>query len=64
MEKEILNKTGTTTIAVICKDGVVLAADKRMTMGYMIAGRKFEKIAILNEDTALTMAGLVSDAQL
>ncbi len=57
-------KTGTTTIAIVCKDGVVLAADKRVTMGYMIASKKFEKIALLNEDTALTMAGLVSDAQL
>jgi proteasome beta subunit len=65
MEKELnLNKTGTTTIAILCKDGLVLAADRRMTMGYMLAGRKFEKITILNEDTALTMAGLVSDAQL
>ena len=64
MEKELLKKTGTTTIAIVCKDGVVLAADRRMTMGYMIAGRKFEKITILNEDTAMTMAGLVSDAQL
>ncbi len=64
MEKELLNKTGTTTIAIVCKDGVVLAADRRMTMGYMIAGRKFEKISILNDDAALTMAGLVSDAQL
>ena len=65
MERELnLNKTGTTTIAIVCKDGMVLAADKRMTMGYMIAGRKFEKISILNEDVALTMAGLVSDAQL
>ena len=64
MEKELLKKTGTTTIAIVCKDGVVLAADRRMTMGYMIAGRKFEKISVINEDTALTMAGLVSDAQL
>jgi len=64
MEKELFNKTGTTTIALVCKDGVVLTADRRMTMGYMIAGKKFEKISILNEDTALTMAGLVSDAQL
>jgi len=60
----LFNKTGTTTIALVCKDGVVLTADRRMTMGYMIAGKKFEKISILNEDIALTMAGLVSDAQL
>jgi proteasome beta subunit len=64
MEKELLNKTGTTTIAIVCKEGVVLAADRRVTMGYMIGKKNFEKISILNEDTALTMAGLVSDAQL
>jgi len=57
-------KTGTTTIAIVCKDGIVVGADRRVTMGYMIAGKKFEKISIINEDTAITMAGMVSDAQL
>ncbi|MEK6835349.1 MAG: proteasome subunit beta [Nanoarchaeota archaeon] len=64
MEKELLNKTGTTTIGIVCKDGIVMASDRRVTMGNMIAGKKFQKITIINEDTALTMAGLVSDAQL
>lgn len=64
MEKELLNKTGTTTIAVVTKEGIVLSADRRVTMGYMIGKKNFEKISIINEDTALTMAGLVSDAQL
>ena len=30
-------KTGTTTVAVRCKDWIVLAADKRATAGTMIA---------------------------
>jgi len=30
-------KSGTTTIGLICKDGVVLAAERKATMGYMIA---------------------------
>ena len=29
-------KTGTTTTGIVCKDGLVLAADKRATSGYLI----------------------------
>ena len=57
-------KTGTTTIGIVCKEGIVLAADRRVTMGYMIAGKKFEKIILLNDDIAITVAGTVSDVQL
>ena len=57
-------KTGTTTIGIVCKDGIVLAADRRVTMGYMIVGKKFEKIILLNNDIAITVAGTVSDVQL
>ena len=46
MEKNIL-KTGTTTVGIICKDGVILAADRRMSAGYMIAGKKTEKINVV-----------------
>src|SRR3989344_6105911 len=63
MEKNIL-KTGTTTVGIICKDGVILAADRRMSAGYMIAGKKTEKIIPISEDVAVTTAGMVSDAQL
>jgi len=63
MEKEAL-KTGTTTIGIVCKDGIILAADKRTTAGYLLANRRQEKIAIISDDMAITHAGLVSDAQL
>ncbi len=56
-------KTGTTTVGIVCKDGIVLAADKRVTAGY-IANKKFNKISIITDSLAVTMAGLVSDAQL
>jgi proteasome beta subunit len=62
-EKELL-KTGTTTIALICKDGIVLAADKRVTSGYLIAHKKFDKIIQISENIAVTVAGTVSDVQL
>ncbi len=63
MEEKLL-KTGTTTIGIVCKDGIVLAADKRASAGYLIAHRKQEKIQKISDDMAVTQAGLVSDAQL
>ena len=61
-EREL--KTGTTTVALVCKDGIVLAADKRATSGYLIAFKKFEKIISITEYIAVTVAGTVSDVQL
>ncbi len=57
-------KTGTTTIGIICKDGIVLAADKRATAGNFIADRNADKIHQISDFMGVTIAGLVSDAQL
>ncbi|MCH8329290.1 MAG: proteasome subunit beta [Nanoarchaeota archaeon] len=59
-----LMKTGTTTLALLCKDGIVLAADKRATSGYLIAHKKFDKILNITDNIAVTVAGTVSDVQL
>lgn len=63
-EKDKLMKTGTTTLGLVCKDGIILAADKRVSAGYMIASKKFKKILPIADNMAVTIAGLVSDAQL
>ena len=57
-------KTGTTTIGIVCKDGLILAADRRATAGYFVASKKIEKIVKITEDIAVTIAGTVSDIQL
>ena len=57
-------KTGTTTVGIACRDGVVLAADMRATAGNMIVDKRAEKLHIISEDFAVTIAGTVSDAQL
>lgn len=62
-EKDIV-KTGTTTVVIKCKDGVVLCADKRATSGYLISHSKVEKILPITENIAVTAAGMVSDVQL
>ncbi len=48
----------------VCKDGIVLAADKRATAGSMIVDKRAEKVHVLSDDFAVTIAGTVSDAQL
>ncbi|MBI4150341.1 proteasome subunit beta [Candidatus Woesearchaeota archaeon] len=58
-----LTRTGTTTVGIKCKDGVILAADKRATAGHMIVDKRAEKIHQLDSHIAITIAGLVSDAQ-
>jgi proteasome beta subunit len=61
--KPQLRKTGTTTVGLICKDGVVLAAEKKSTFGYMVASKEAEKIYQLDDHIAMTIAGLSADAQ-
>ncbi len=54
---------GTTTVGLICKDGVVLATEKRATMGNFIASRRAKKIYKIADRVAMTTAGSVGDAQ-
>jgi proteasome beta subunit len=64
MEQKNILKTGTTTVGIVCKDGVVLAADKRATSGHLIASKRAKKVEEISKNIAVTMAGTVSDAQL
>ncbi len=56
-------KSMTTTVGLVVEDGVVLGADKRATAGFMIASRKVKKIVRLTDYAAMTLSGLVADAQ-
>ena len=51
-------------MALVCKDGVILAADKRATSGNLISYKKFDKIMPITDKIAVTVAGTVSDVQL
>lgn len=55
---------GTTTVGLVYKDGVILAADKRATMGHLVSNRITKKVHKISDHMAITTAGLVSDAQL
>jgi len=56
--------TGTTTVGLVCKDCIILAADKRATAGYMVVDRKTQKVHKITDKFALTIAGSVSEAQM
>lgn len=47
----------------ICKDGAVLAAEKKSTMGYLIASKESMKILKIDDHLAITIAGASGDAQ-
>lgn len=63
MEKPEIRKTGTTTLGIVCNDGVVIAAEKKSTMGYLVASKETEKIYNLNDYIAMSIAGASGDAQ-
>ncbi|NIO37818.1 archaeal proteasome endopeptidase complex subunit beta [Candidatus Bathyarchaeota archaeon] len=54
---------GTTTIGVVCRDGVVLASDTRVTMGTYVAHKHGKKIYRIDDHLAMTISGSVADAQ-
>jgi proteasome beta subunit len=54
---------GTTTIGVVCKDGVILASDTRVTMGYYVAHKQGKKVYKIDDHIGMTIAGSVADAQ-
>lgn len=54
---------GTTTVGTMCKEGVVLATDTRVTMGFYVAHKRGKKMYPLDRHIAMTIAGTVADAQ-
>lgn len=60
---KIENKKGTTTLGLVCKDGIVLAADKRASLGHLAMHKSVDKILKITDYIGLTTAGMVGDAQ-
>jgi len=67
MDQELKNsilKTGTTILGIVCKDGVVMASDRQVTLGDHIVGKKnFTKTKAINDYLLMSIAGQASDAQ-
>lgn len=54
---------GTTTIGIVCTDGVVMGADVRATYGTYISSGEAIKIHKIGDNLAMTIAGGVGDAE-
>ena len=64
MEENEVTKTGTTTLGMVCRDGVVIATETRATMGTLIAHKDTKKLYKIDQHLALATAGLVGDLQI
>jgi len=53
---------GTTIVALTCTDGVILAGDRRATMGNLIAQRDIEKVFVADSHSAVGIAGVAGMA--
>ncbi|WP_010479176.1 archaeal proteasome endopeptidase complex subunit beta [Thermococcus zilligii] len=56
-------KTGTTTVGIKVKDGVVLAADTQASLDHMVETLNIRKILPITDRIAITTAGSVGDVQ-
>ena len=54
---------GATVVGLTCSDGVVLAAEKRVSWGRMVMSRHGKKVFKITPRMGLAFAGLVSDMQ-
>jgi len=67
MDSELKNsilKTGTTILGIVCKDGIVMASDSRVSMGHSIIIEKdMEKVYPLNDYLVFAGCGSATEAQ-
>jgi proteasome beta subunit len=54
---------GATTVGIVCKDGVVLASEKRVSYGSFVVSRSGKKVFKIAPNIGAACAGLVSDMQ-
>ncbi len=54
---------GTTTVGVVCSDGVILGTDTRATIGNFVASKRAKKVYKITDNLAMTIAGGVAVAQ-
>ena len=55
---------GATTVGVVCKDGVILAAERRVTYGYFVMSKSGKKVFRIADKIGAACAGIVADMQI
>ncbi|PSP18454.1 proteasome endopeptidase complex, archaeal, beta subunit [Halobacteriales archaeon QH_10_67_13] len=63
-DESAVNETGTTTIGIATTDGVVIATDKRASLGgRFVSNKNVQKVEQIHPTAALTLVGSVGGAQ-
>jgi proteasome beta subunit len=63
MAQQIPFIPGATTIGIVCKNGVILASEKRVSYGYLVLSKAGKKVFKVTDRVGTACAGLVSDMQ-
>ena len=66
MDQELKNsilKTGTTVLGIVCKDGIVMAADRQVTAGNIVMNKNTPKVVQVNDYLVVSWTGGAADAQ-
>lgn len=64
MDEDIKNsvmKTGTSILGIVCKDGIIMAGDRRATAGNMVMSKNSQKVVKVNEYLTISGTGMSSD---
>lgn len=64
MDAELKNsilRTGTTILGIVCKDGVVMAADRQVTAGNIVMGKNEKKVFPVNDYLIVGGTGIAAD---
>jgi proteasome beta subunit len=63
IKKNIL-MSGTSLVGIVCKDGIVMAGDRKATAGNIIMNKNSQKVVAINEYLAVSGTGSVADIRL
>ncbi len=63
LKKNIL-KTGTSIVGIVCRDGIVLAADRQSTVGTIAVSKDTKKLTKINEYLIFAGTGVSSDIEM
>jgi proteasome beta subunit len=66
MDQELKNsilKTGTTILGIVCKDGVVMAADRQISAGTHVMSKTERKVFQINDYLVMSGCGVAGDIQ-
>jgi proteasome beta subunit len=62
LKKQIL-KTGTSILGIVCKDGIVMAADRQVTAGNIVMSKGEKKVFPINDYLIMAGCGVAADIQ-